>query len=198
MANDNPLFSDVNIDGQIRKIIDTQHFTGSNNEGRARSGEKNPFPVAGYGMTESGVWIPRKVSDEGHELTQVTGSSVEDGLSVKQVDKLEVIARLNNVEVGAGQGVMGYSNTVAERLVFTELRYNLIWSDVINWRLRYIPRITDSSGIAGSEISIDEASSGGSGILIDRVDFTRYSFILHNDDEEDVTLKQIEILGVRA
>jgi len=77
MANDNPLFSDVNIDGQIRKIIDTQHFTGSNNEGRVRSGEKNPFPVAGYGMTESGLWIPKRVSDDGAQHTQLTGSKVE-------------------------------------------------------------------------------------------------------------------------
>ena len=130
--------------------------------------------------------------------TRLSGSSVEDGLSVKQVDKLEVIVRLNNVEVGAGQSVMGYSDTVAERLDFTELRYNLIWSDGINWRLRCIPRITDSSDLAGSEITIDEAGSRSSGILIDRVDFTRYSFILHNDNEEDVTLEQIEILGVRA
>src|SRR5690625_726459 len=145
------------------------------------------------------------VDDEFKPLTndprdvRLTGSNVEDGLSVKQVDKLEVIVRLNNVEVGAGQSVMGYSDTVAERLDFTELRYNLIWSDGINWRLRCIPRITDSSDLAGSEIRIDEAGSrSSSGILIDRVDFTRYSFILHNDNDEDVTLGQIEILGVRA
>src|SRR5690625_3501888 len=44
------------------------------------TGDRNPLPVAGYGMTESGVWIPRKVSDEGHDLTQLTGSNGEEEL----------------------------------------------------------------------------------------------------------------------
>ena len=144
------------------------------------------------------------VDDEFKPLTndprdvRLTGSIVEDGLPVKQVKNLEVIVRLNNVEVSAGQSVMGYSDTVDERLDFTELRYNMIWSDGVSWRLRCIPRIHDSNGIAGSEIRIDESGSQSSGILIERVDFTRYSFILHNESMEDKVLEQIEILGVRT
>ena len=165
--------------------------------GTVDQNEENPGHFM-YGLDENGNKRIIRTDENGNVLTRLTGSSVEDGLSVKQVNKLEVIVRLNNVEVGAGQSVMGYSDTVAERLDFTEFRYNLAWSDRINWRLRCIPRITNSPALAGSEIKIDEAGSQSSGILVDRVDFTRYSFILHNDSAKDVTLEQIEILGVRA
>src|SRR5690625_551042 len=144
------------------------------------------------------------VDDEFKPLTndprdvRLTGSIVEDGLPVKQVKNLEVIVRLNNVEVSAGQSVMGYSDTVDERLDFTELRYNMNWREGVSWRLRCIPRIHDSNGIAGSEIRIDDSGSQSSGILIERVDFTRYSFILHNESMEDKVLEQIKILGVRT
>lgn len=45
MANDKPLYTDVNIDGKTQKFADPQHFTGDDNEGRARTGEKDPFPT---------------------------------------------------------------------------------------------------------------------------------------------------------
>lgn len=45
MANEKPLFTEITEDGQLKKFADTQHFTGPNNEGRVRTGEKDPFPV---------------------------------------------------------------------------------------------------------------------------------------------------------
>lgn len=44
----------------------------------AKTGENNPLPIAEYGMTENGVWVPRKVTEDGHGLTQLTGSYVEE------------------------------------------------------------------------------------------------------------------------
>ncbi|QBP06950.1 DUF4145 domain-containing protein [Virgibacillus phage Mimir87] len=45
MADSNPIFTKFNKDGKEQLFADTQHFTGSNDEGRARTGEKNPFPT---------------------------------------------------------------------------------------------------------------------------------------------------------
>lgn len=36
--------------------------------------DKDPLPIVEYGTTEGGVIVPKRVSDEGHELTQLTGS----------------------------------------------------------------------------------------------------------------------------
>lgn len=55
-------------------------FTGQffDNEGYAHEVRPDdPYPTGDYGMTEGGVWIPKKVSDDGTTLTQVTGSIVE-------------------------------------------------------------------------------------------------------------------------
>lgn len=38
--------------------------------------DRDPLPIVEYGTTEGGVIVPKRVSDEGHELTQLTGSSV--------------------------------------------------------------------------------------------------------------------------
>lgn len=38
----------------------------------------NPYPSGDYGMTEGGVWVPKKVADDGTTLTQLTGSIVEN------------------------------------------------------------------------------------------------------------------------
>lgn len=42
------------------------------------TGNRNPLPTAGYVMTEGGMWVPQRGSDDGAAHTQVTGSIVED------------------------------------------------------------------------------------------------------------------------
>lgn len=47
---------------------------------------RNPLPTADYGMTEGGLWIPKKVSDDGAQHTHVTGSI--EGLDFSLVDEI--------------------------------------------------------------------------------------------------------------
>ena len=39
--------------------------------------DRDPLPVVEYGTTAGGMVVPKRVSDDGHELTQLTGSYVE-------------------------------------------------------------------------------------------------------------------------
>lgn len=78
---DKPIMTDVEINGQLEKFADPQHFTGANNEGRVRTGEKNPLPTANYVQNDSGIWLP--VSKDNPIPTQLTGSNIENGIPVK-------------------------------------------------------------------------------------------------------------------
>lgn len=42
---DKPIMSDVEINGRTVPFAEPQHFTGDSNNGRTKTGEKNPFPV---------------------------------------------------------------------------------------------------------------------------------------------------------
>lgn len=39
--------------------------------------DRDPLPIVEYGTTAGGIVVPKRVSDDGHELTQLTGSYVE-------------------------------------------------------------------------------------------------------------------------
>src|SRR5690606_5291826 len=38
--------------------------------------DRDPLPIVEYGTTAGGMVVPKRVSDEGHELTQLTGSNL--------------------------------------------------------------------------------------------------------------------------
>lgn len=78
MANKDPIFTDITNAGRIDKFADPQHFTGPDNSGRARTGEKNPFPSMLYGVNSDGEPTPVNVDKDGNVLTQLTGSNVEE------------------------------------------------------------------------------------------------------------------------
>lgn len=83
---DEPIMTDVNINGRTEKFADPQHFTGSNNEGRAKTGEKNPFPTKDdkvlAKLNEIDDRLSKIESGDTTLNTQLTGSIVE--LEVKQ------------------------------------------------------------------------------------------------------------------
>lgn len=78
---DEPIMTDVNINGQTEKFADPQHFTGSNNEGRAKTGEKNPFPTKDDKVLAKLEEIDGRLSkiESGDTTlnTQLTGRAVE-------------------------------------------------------------------------------------------------------------------------
>lgn len=67
----------IEIDGQMWPTTKPQHYKKGSTTETELTGHDNPLPTADYGMTESGVWIPKRVSDDGAQHTQLTGSIVE-------------------------------------------------------------------------------------------------------------------------
>lgn len=99
-----PQFVWLDVNGQLVPSTKPQHYKKGSTTETELTGHDNPLPVAGYGMTESGVWIPRKVSNEGHDLTQVTGSNVEH-------------KRVFDGVVGAGVEITVYEEAIPDDVV---------------------------------------------------------------------------------
>lgn len=78
-----PLLKMINIDGRQTPFVYPQHKT---LDGYKETGEENPLPTASYGMTDSGVWIPQKVSNDGALDARLTGSISEENISDKFED----------------------------------------------------------------------------------------------------------------
>lgn len=89
---DFPIKKDEIINGGVNSYIYPQHEKADGSF--AITGEKNPLPVAGYGMTSGGVWIPQRVSDDGAAHTQLTGSNIEH---IQLVEAQEIRGSENEV-----------------------------------------------------------------------------------------------------
>ena len=62
--------------------------------------DRDPLPVVEYGTTAGGVVVPKRVSDDGHELTQLTGSYVGYSNETKPTGKKgETFLELDTLDV---------------------------------------------------------------------------------------------------
>lgn len=66
----------ITVNGRQVPLVLPQHWNGSD---WVVTGVDNPLPTVDYGTTESGIIIPKRVSDDGAAHTQVTGSIVAKG-----------------------------------------------------------------------------------------------------------------------
>lgn len=71
---DFPILKWMQVDGRSVPFTYPQHQKGN---GYVITGEDNPLPTGNHVMTESGIWVPQRGSDEGAAHTQLTGSNVE-------------------------------------------------------------------------------------------------------------------------
>src|SRR5690625_4597329 len=71
---DFPILKWMQVDGRSVPFTYPQHQKGN---GYVVTGEDNPLPTGNHVMTESGIWIPQRGTDEGAAHTQLTGSKVE-------------------------------------------------------------------------------------------------------------------------
>src|SRR5690606_17414776 len=67
----------ITVNGRQVPLVLPQTYSYKDNDWKITS-DQDPLPVVEYGTTEGGVIVPKRVSDEGHELTQLTGSKVEE------------------------------------------------------------------------------------------------------------------------
>lgn len=93
----------VEIDGRMVPSTKPQHYKKGSTTDTELTGHDNPLPTADYGMTEGGLWIPKRVSDEGAQHTRVTGSIVEDGIKTSKVIKQELETLLDAVSINSGE-----------------------------------------------------------------------------------------------
>ena len=66
----------ITVNGRQVPLVLPQTYSYADDDWKVTS-DRDPLPIVEYGTTEGGVIVPKRVSDEGHELTQLTGSNVE-------------------------------------------------------------------------------------------------------------------------
>lgn len=67
--------------------------------------DRDPLPVVEYGTTAGGIVVPKRVSDEGHELTQLTGSNAKVIHKIENDDILTTTDDYRYLAIGSGTGV---------------------------------------------------------------------------------------------
>ena len=101
--------------------------------------DRDPLPIVEYGTTAGGIVVPKRVSDEGHELTQLTGSNV-----VQEIFKNAVIPPMSAVSLtfnalGSKLGVvLRFTSPTTSRL-----------------RYQYIALSSDTAGVADGVVVKD-------------------------------------------
>src|SRR5690606_39175121 len=66
----------ITVNGRQVPLVLPQTYSYKDNDWKITS-DQDPLPIVEYGTTEGGVIVPKRVSDEGHELTQLTGSNMD-------------------------------------------------------------------------------------------------------------------------
>src|SRR5690606_28356702 len=67
----------ITVNGRQVPLVLPQTYSYKDDDWKITS-DQDPLPIVEYGTTEGGVIVPKRVNDEGHELTQLTGSYVEE------------------------------------------------------------------------------------------------------------------------
>lgn len=128
MATDNnPIFTEYKQDGQSRLFADPQHFTGINNDGRARTGERNPLPVGNYMQNGSGIWVP---------------VGKDNPMPIKQTE---------SIDVNGTDKIMANQNKIINVLQSDKLIFGVHWDKTSSPELT---RIDDSEGLA-ADVGVD-------------------------------------------
>lgn len=65
----------ITVNGRQVPLVLPQTYSYADDDWKVTS-DRDPLPIVEYGTTEGGVIVPKRVSGEGHELTQLTGSIV--------------------------------------------------------------------------------------------------------------------------
>lgn len=81
----------ITVNGRQVPLVLPQTYSYKDDDWKITS-DQDPLPIVEYGTTEGGVIVPKRVSDEGHELTQLTGSYTEykffDALAITDTNRV--------------------------------------------------------------------------------------------------------------
>ena len=66
----------ITVNGRQVPLVLPQTYSYKDDDWKITS-DQDPLPIVEYGTTAGGIVVPKRVSDDGHELTQLTGSNVE-------------------------------------------------------------------------------------------------------------------------
>src|SRR5690606_16846245 len=65
----------ITVNGRQVPLVLPQTYSYKDDDWKITS-DQDPLPIVEYGTTAGGIVVPKRISDEGHELTQLTGSNV--------------------------------------------------------------------------------------------------------------------------
>src|SRR5690554_4437553 len=82
----------ITVNGRQVPLVLPQTYSYADDDWKVTS-DQDTLPVVEYGTTAGGIVVPKRVSDEGHDLTQLTGSNVDQ---ITVVDAL-ALTDTNNV-----------------------------------------------------------------------------------------------------
>lgn len=81
----------ITVNGRQVPLVLPQTYSYKDGDWKITS-DQDPLPVVEYGTTAGGIAVPKRVSDDGHELTQLTGSYTEykffDALAITDTNRV--------------------------------------------------------------------------------------------------------------
>lgn len=81
----------ITVNGRQVPLVLPQTYSYKDDDWKITS-DQDPLPVVEYGTTSGGIVVPKRVSNEGHELTQLTGSYTEykffDALAITDTNRV--------------------------------------------------------------------------------------------------------------
>lgn len=150
--------------------------------------DQDPLPIVEYGTTAGGIIVPKRVSDEGHELTQLTGS----------VANVELIYEEKDITVNTGtiKQVGSIFNVSQYNYVFVHLEMSIIGRCKVYER----PSRGTFGGSALTQRVLVDRSNTPENAYSDYFPvislYTR--FFIENTMQNDFTYGGLYIFGVRA
>lgn len=155
----------ITVNGRQVPLVLPQTYSYADDDWKVTS-DRDPLPIVEYGTTEGGVIVPKRVSDEGHELTQLTGSNIE--VVYGSYDQ--------NINVNAGQAMS----------IKIEPPENEVWKLQV-LRVDFPPVNGATTGNHRLIISTGTVGSGG-GILDANTAHNKRLFVVSNRFSEDTVV----------
>lgn len=175
---DFPILKWMQVDGRSVPFTYPQHQKGN---GYVVTGENNPLPTGNHVMTESGIWVPQRGTDEGAVHTQLTGSIVS----------LAMVGDAVTVADGAFLNLL-----LIENIKYKKIRIGVRWSSSnSNWRINVMHYATGTTvdPFRIDNITYESESVGDAEIEVYGGALT---VRVQNNRGSDLDILKAEVLGV--
>lgn len=178
----------ITVNGRQVPLVLPQTYSYKDDDWKITS-DQDPLPIVEYGTTVGGIIVPKRVSDEGHELTQLTGSNVVN---------VELIYEERNITVNAGtiKQVGSIFNVSQYNYVFVQLEMINIGSCKVYERPS---RGTFSSSALTQRVLVERSNTSANTYSDYFPVVSLYTrFFIENTMQNDFTYGGLYIFGVKT